>query len=59
MDEYENIVRYFYARLVLFVWGLYYNKCKTVFRSKMPVFYYFMDKNEKIILTALFENAYN
>ena len=59
MDEYENLVRYFHARLALFVQGLHYNKCKTVFRSTSPAFYHSMDKKEKIALTALFENAYN
>ena len=59
MDEYENMVRYFHARLALFVRGLHYDECETVFRSTTPAFYHSMDKNEKIALTALFENAYN
>ena len=59
MDEYENIVRYFYARLTLFVRGVHYDKYKTVFCSIIPVFYHSIDKNEKIALTALFQNAYN
>lgn len=59
VDEYENMVRSFHARLALFVRGLHYDECETVFRSTTPAFYHSMDKNEKIALTALFENAYN
>lgn len=59
MDQYENIVRSFHARLVLFVQGLYYDKCETVFCSTTPAFYHSMDKNKKIALLFLFKNAYN
>ena len=59
MDKYENIVRSFYTRLALFIRGLHYNKCETVFYSTLLAFYYFMDKNEKIALSVLFKNVYN
>lgn len=59
VDKYENIVRSFHARLILFVPGLHYDKYKTVFCSTTPAFYHFMDKNEKIALLLLFENMYN
>lgn len=59
IDQYKNIVRSFYAQLVLFVQSLYYDKCETVFCSTTPAFYHSMDKNKKIALSLLFKNAYN
>ena len=59
VDEYENMVRYYYAWLILFDQGFHYDECKNVFYSTMPTFYHSMDKNEKIALTVLFENTYN
>ena len=59
MDEYENMIRYYHTWLALFVQGFYYGKCETVFCLIMLAFYHSIDKNEKIALTALFENAYN
>ena len=53
VDKYENMMRYFYARLMLFVWGPHYDKCKTVFCSTTLAFYHSMNKNEMIALTAL------
>ena len=59
VDKYENMLRYFFARLALFIWSPNYDKSKTVFCLTTPSFYYFIDMNEKIALTALFKNAYN
>ena len=59
VDEYENMLRYFHARLVLFDQDFHYDKCENVFCSTMPAFYHSMDMNEKIALIILFENAYN
>lgn len=59
VDDYENMMRSFYAWLTFFVWSLHYYKCKTVFYSTLPDFYHVMDKNKKIGLFALFKNVYN
>lgn len=59
IDEYKNIMRYFYAWLTLFVCSFYYNKYKTIFCSTTPALYYFMNMNKKIALISLFKNVYN
>lgn len=58
IDKYKNMVRSFYAWLILFIQGFYYDKCKTIFCFAISAFYHFMDKNEKISLSYLFDNVY-
>ena len=59
VDKYKNMVRYFHARLALFIQSLHYDKCETVFCLTTLAFYHSMDKNENIVLIALFKNIYN
>lgn len=57
IDEYKNIMRFFYSQLTLLIKSLHYVKYKTVFCFIMLEFYHFIDKTEKIALINLFDNV--
>lgn len=47
VDKYNNIIRFFYAWIVLFLQDFYYDKCKTVFCSTTPTFKHFVNKKKR------------
>lgn len=57
LEDYEQVVKLFVARLSLLVRGLYQDQLMVIFRASVPLWYSTADKADKIALSESFEAA--
>lgn len=57
--DYQNRVKFYYARLLLMLRGLNTGKLEVLYYTSLPMFYACLDKIKKRKLRKSFDNAYN